>query len=293
MSPAIRVSDPSEMRRLTDRWRHEGLEVGFVPTMGALHQGHMSLVERALLLGDRVVVSIFVNPTQFGPEEDLERYPRTLEEDLRLLEKAGAHCVFTPSADEVYSEGHSTTVHVSGLTEGLCGRYRPGHFDGVTTVVAILFGMVNPHFAVFGRKDAQQLAVIRRMTGDLRLGVRIVGSETVREPDGLAMSSRNRYLTGEERSQAAVIHRALAGAAGMVARGETDSDMILEAVRQTIDEAPLARVQYLELVDPVSLMPIGSIRPNGLLAVAVYFGNTRLIDSIALEAPKPPGGTGP
>lgn len=290
MNSVVRISDPDEMRMLSARWRDEGLEVGFVPTMGALHEGHLSLVKRAIMLGDRVVVSIFVNPKQFGPGEDLDRYPRTLEEDLRLLGKAGAHCVFTPSEDDVYPEGHATTVHVSGLTEGLCGRYRPGHFDGVSTVVAILFGMVTPHFAVFGRKDAQQLAVIRRMTGDLRLGVRIEGSETVREPDGLAMSSRNRYLKEEERAQATAIHRALVEAAGMAARGETDAGRILEAARQTIEEAPLARIQYLELVDPLSLKPVGRISPNGLLAVAVYFGRTRLIDNMELEAPVPPRG---
>lgn len=285
MTPIRIVRDPAEMSMLSASWREKGLEVGLVPTMGALHRGHLSLAEEALRMGDRVVASIFVNPKQFGPDEDLDRYPRTLERDLELLEGTGVHCAFVPGADDIYPPGHSTRVCVSDLTETLCGRFRPGHFDGVTTVVTILLEIVAPDFAVFGRKDAQQLAVVRRMVGDLRLGVRIVPAETVREPDGLALSSRNRYLSGEEREQASVIRRSLLKAAAMVEGGETDPSKVIDEVRRTMGEAPLARIQYVELVDPENMRPLERIHPSGLLAVAVYFGDTRLIDNITLEAP--------
>lgn len=281
---------PLEVARTSERlqtvlrpWREEKLTLGFVPTMGALHRGHLSLVELAMEKSDRVVVSIFVNPSQFAPGEDLESYPRTVDSDLDSLGKAGAHCVFLPPVSEIYPPGHSTTVRVSGLAESLCGMYRTGHFDGVTTVCSILFGIVRPDLAVFGRKDAQQLAVVRRMVRDLRMGIRILAGETVREPDGLALSSRNSYLTEEERSQAAVLHKALRKAREMVREGESGADRIISGTERVIREAHLAEIQYVKLVDPDTMEPLDSLHPHGLLAVAVYFGRTRLIDNIILE----------
>ncbi len=259
------------------------MKVGLVPTMGALHKGHLSLVSLALGEADRVIVSIFVNPSQFGRGEDLSTYPSNIDEDLKKLDEAGAHCVFLPSVEEIYPAGFSTSIHVSGLTETLCGKYRPGHFDGAATVCAILLGIVKPDTAVFGRKDAQQLAVIRRMADDLRLGVEILAGEIIRESDGLAMSSRNSYLDPEERVQASVIFNGLTGAAELVLEGERDPERICGAVREVIDEAPLATLQYLELVDPHSMKPIEKLTTPALLAVAVYFGHTRLIDNVILK----------
>lgn len=259
------------------------MRIGLVPTMGALHRGHLSLVSIALKEADRVIVSIFVNPSQFGRGEDLSSYPSDFDEDLKKLEETGAHCVFFPSVDEIYPEGFSTSIHVSGLTDTLCGRYRPGHFDGVATVCTILLRIARPDIAVFGRKDAQQLAVIRRMADDLRLGVEIHAGEIVREPDGLAMSSRNSYLNPEERKQAPVIYSGLSRAAELVLDGERNAERIYSAVREVIDEAPLAALQYLELVDPFTMKPLLKLTTPALLAVAVYFGRTRLIDNLILK----------
>jgi len=259
------------------------MRIGLVPTMGALHEGHLSLVSVALGVVDRVVVSIFVNPFQFGPGEDLASYPVTFDEDLMKLEETGVHCVFLPSIDEVYPDGFSTTVKVTGLTESLCGRYRPGHFEGVSTVCAVLFGIVQPDITVFGRKDAQQLAVIRRMVDDLRLGVEILAGEIIREPDGLAMSSRNSYLSPEERNQASVIFSGLSRACELVSEGERIVERICDAVREVIEIAPLASIQYLELVDPSTMKPVIKLTTPALLAVAVYFGHTRLIDNVILK----------
>lgn len=286
MSRIQLIRTSAEMTEVSRQWREEGLTVCLVPTMGALHRGHTSLVELALSSADRTVVSIFVNPTQFGPGEDLEEYPRTLEQDLDRLRNAGAHCVFVPSAAEIYPEGYSTIIRVRGLTEHLCGKYRKGHFDGVTTVCAILFGIVRPHMAVFGMKDAQQLAVIRRMTADLRMDLRIIQGETVREPDGLAMSSRNSYLDAEERAQASVIFRALELARVAAENGEQNSGRITALVEDIIGRSPLARIQYVQVVDPGTMEPLERLDPHGLLAVAVYFGNTRLIDNTILKTPE-------
>lgn len=272
-----------QVGKLVVKWRKAGMRIGFVPTMGALHKGHLSLVSLALGETDRVIVSIFVNPAQFDRGDDLESYPGTCDEDLMKLDDAGAHCVFLPSADEIYPEGFSTSVHVSGLTDTLCGKYRPGHFDGVATVCAVLFDIVRPDIAVFGRKDAQQLAVIRRMVDDLRLGVEVLAGEIVREPDGLAMSSRNSNLNPEERVQSAVIHGGLSKASELVAEGVRDADRICDAVREFIGMAPLASIQYLGLVDPENMMHVEKLNAPGLLAVAVYFGNTRLIDNVILK----------
>ncbi|MBD3276709.1 MAG: pantoate--beta-alanine ligase [Candidatus Aegiribacteria sp.] len=275
--------DPARITRMVEKWKRDEFRVGFVPTMGALHRGHMSLVELALKKTDRVLVSIFVNPSQFGPEEDLESYPRDLDKDVEYLEEAGVHAVFCPTEDAVYPPSFSTEVHVSGLTRTLCGKYRQGHFDGVATVCAVLFGIVRPHIAVFGRKDAQQLAVIRRMVADLRMDVEIVAGDIVREPGGLALSSRNSYLTAEEREQALVIHRSLKSAEEMFRKGERNSDTIIEAVLERISSAPLAEVQYVEIVDPNTMEPLRTANPPALLAVAVYFGHTRLIDNVVLK----------
>ncbi len=276
----LRTAD--QVRNLVSRWRSAGMRVGFVPTMGALHSGHLSLVKVALENADRVVISIFVNPSQFGPGEDLASYPGTYKEDVRKLEESGAHCVFYPAADEIYPDGFSTSIHVSGLTETLCGKYRPGHFEGVATVCAILFAIVKPDISVFGRKDAQQLAVIRRMVDDLRIGIEILAGEIVREPDGLAMSSRNVNLNQLERSQAAVISSGLQKAAELTAQGEKDAGRILDAARNVINTAQLASIQYLELVDIRTLKPIARLSTPALLAIAVYLGNTRLIDNTIL-----------
>ncbi len=272
-----------QVGKLVERWRGAGMKVGFVPTMGALHQGHLSLVSLALGEADRVIVSIFVNPSQFDRGEDLSSYPSNFDEDLKKLDEAGAHCVFFPSVDEIYPEGFSTSIHVSGLTDTLCGRFRSGHFDGVATVCAILLSIVRPDIALFGRKDAQQLAVIRRMVDDLRLGVEIHAGDIVREPDGLAMSSRNSCLDPEERKQASVINSGLSRAAELVLEGERDAERICSAVREVIDKASLATLQYLELVDPDSMKPLSKLTTPALLAVAVYFGHTRLIDNLILE----------
>ena len=264
-------------------WRAEGLVQAFVPTMGALHDGHLSLLRIAASRADRVSVSIFVNPAQFGPGEDLDRYPRSPERDLEMLERAGADLVFMPSAGEIYPEGFCTWIEVEGMTERLCGAFRPGHFRGVATVCSILFGILRPDMAVFGRKDAQQLAVIRRMVRDLRLGVEIVAAPIVREPDGLAMSSRNAYLTGQERAQAPAIHRGLMRAALAAAGGQSVPAAAL--IGSFIDEVagqPLLRIQYAELVDPDTMEPMQKLDRPGLLAVAVNAGSTRLIDNILL-----------
>ena len=272
-----------QVGKLVEQWRRARMKVGLVPTMGALHQGHLSLVSLALGEADRVIVSIFVNPSQFGRGEDLSSYPSNFDEDLKKLDEAGVHCVFFPSVDEIYPEGFSTSIHVSGLTDTLCGKYRPEHFDGVATVCSILMSIVRPDIAVFGRKDAQQLAVIRRMVDDLRLGVEIHAGDIIREPDGLAMSSRNSYLDPDERRQAPVIHSGLSRAAVLVSKGERDTERICGAVREAIAEASLATLQYLELVDPDSMKPVSKLTTPALLAVAVYFGHTRLIDNVILK----------
>jgi len=280
--PVVRAE--AEMRELTGRWRRKGLTIGLVPTMGALHRGHLSLVELALRRARRVVVSVFVNPAQFGPGEDLDNYPRDLEGDTVLVAEAGGHAVFSPPPEEIYPPEHSTKVVVNNLTGTLCGAYRPGHFDGVTTVCSILFGIVGPDLAVFGRKDAQQLAVIRRMVRDLHMNVEIVQGDIVRENDGLAMSSRNAYLDPGERRDAALIHRAMLAAEEAVKGGERNAERIISMVSAIIESSPLARVQYVSLVDPHSLQPVPALNPTGLLAVAVYFGGTRLIDNTILTS---------
>ncbi len=272
-----------QMQRWSDAARARGQRIGFVPTMGYLHAGHLSLVSAARTRTDVVVASIFVNPLQFGANEDLERYPRDIARDTQLLSAAGTDVLFLPDGKEMYAEGFQTSVTVDRVTRGLCGAARPRHFQGVTTVVAKLFNMVKPHVAVFGCKDFQQLVAIRRMVADLNFDIEIVGAPIVREADGLAMSSRNAYLSGAERPAALCLSKALHAAAAQVQRGETDGLRILAAARRVITDEPLARLDYAALVDPDTLEEIVTVRTPALLALAVHIGKTRLIDNCVLS----------
>jgi pantoate--beta-alanine ligase len=257
-----------------------------VPTMGALHKGHLELIQLArdhAAHGGEVVVSIFVNPLQFEPGSDFERYPRPESVDEELCRSAGVDLLFQPAAGEMYPEPPSVVVEETSLSQRLCGRSRPGHFRGVCTVVAKLFHIFAPDTAIFGEKDFQQLAIIRRMVRDLNFKVDIVGVPTVREEDGLALSSRNQYLSAEERKQASVLRAALLQAAGLARSGETSSARILSAVRTMVEQAPLARIDYVDLVDAENLQPREVADRNSLLALAVFFGKTRLIDNIRLS----------
>lgn len=255
---------------------------GFVPTMGYLHEGHLSLVRRARAENDRVAVSIFVNPTQFGPHEDYARYPRDLERDLRLLEPLGVDLVFVPSVEEMYPPGFQTWVIVEEVSRPLEGASRPGHFRGVATVVAKLFNILQPDRAYFGQKDAQQTVVIRRMVQDLNIPVEIVICPTVREPDGLAMSSRNTYLNPEERRAAMVLFRALQAAKARYEAGERDAERLREAMREVIRAEPLARIDYVSVAHPETLQELERVEGPALLSLAVYIGTTRLIDNLML-----------
>ena len=257
--------------------------MGLVPTMGALHEGHLSLIRIARQRADRVVVSLFVNPLQFGPKEDLDRYPRDFERDRALCEGEGADALFAPDAAGMYPPGFCTRVDVTGaLTSGLCGVRRPGHFSGVATVVTKLFTICEPDVAVFGQKDAQQAAVIRRFTRDLDLPVEVVVAPIVREPDGLAMSSRNVYLSPEERRQAATLKASLDEAQGLCSAGERDAAALLRAVAARVGTAPLARLDYAAIVDPETLEPLTRVERPALLALAAFLGSTRLIDNTTL-----------
>ncbi len=273
-----------DMQAWADRARaQEGRRIGFVPTMGYLHAGHLSLVEAARRHADLIVASIFVNPLQFGANEDLSRYPRDLERDSQLLHDAGTDVLFFPDAGEMYPNGYQTHVAVEELTRGLCGVSRPTHFQGVTTVVAKLFHIVKPHVAVFGEKDFQQLAAIRRMAIDLNMDIEIIGAPIMREADGLAMSSRNAYLSAEERQAALCLSRALAEAGSTVARGETTAAAVLDSVCRVLAAEPRARIDYAELVDATSLHEAERLQGPSLLALAVFIGKTRLIDNCVLN----------
>ncbi len=281
----------AEIRQAVAEARRGGAApVGLVPTMGALHEGHYSLMDAARQGCGFVTVSIFVNPAQFGPGEDYQRYPRALEADLAGCRGRGVGAVFAPSVEQMYPEGLQTTVHVAGLTERLCGSFRPGHFDGVCTVVAKLFHIVGPDVAYFGAKDYQQAMVIRRMTADLSLPVRIELCPTVREPDGLAMSTRNGYLSSEERSQARAIYNSLRLAEHLVGQGARDAAEVAQGARAHLAEAaPLARVDYLEIVDPESLASVETIERPAIVAAAVRFPSARLIDNLRVD-PRRAGG---
>lgn len=258
-------------------------EVGLVPTMGSLHEGHLSLTRRARAENDLVVMSLFVNPTQFGAGEDFDRYPRDLDRDLHLAGDMGVDVVFHPVPGEMYDSGHCTWVDVEGLTDHLCGAGRPGHFRGVATVVTKLFGLCRPERAYFGQKDAQQALLIRKMAADLDLGVDVVVCPIVREPDGLALSSRNIYLTPAERAQAPMLFRALREAEAAIAAGERDAGVVLETVRNVLAEAPLGRADYVEVVAADDLQPLDVIAGDVVVAVAVRFGGTRLIDNVMVK----------
>ena len=262
--------------------RVAGKRIGFVPTMGALHDGHLSLIRAARSRCDLVVASIFVNPTQFGPNEDLAKYPRTFERDCQLLEKEKADLLFAPGVEEMYPQDAVTWVTVEDLSEKLDGRSRPGHFRGVTTVVAKLFHIVEPDIAFFGQKDAAQVAIIRRMVRDLKFPVEIVACPIAREPDGLAMSSRNAYLDSTQRKAALVLSRALREVERKYESGERDTNALIECGKKVIAKEPAARLDYLELVNVDTLDPVAQATPGTMVAVAAYVGNTRLIDNLLL-----------
>lgn len=292
----ITATTIEEARKAIKKWKAEGLTVGLVPTMGALHDGHASLVTAAVSDCDRVVTSVFVNPTQFGEGEDLESYPRDFERDCKILEEKGCHMVFHPSVQEMYPDGYGTYVNLeSEMTKQLCGRSRPGHFRGVCTVVSKLFNITTPDRAYFGQKDAQQLAVIRRMVKDMDFDIEIVGCPTVREKDGLAKSSRNSYLNDEERQAAAVLYRSIekakelaaAGASGTSEASAADPHSIaaadlLRTMTDVVSSEPMARIDYIEAVDGHTLMPKEYLAPGDLVAMAVYIGDTRLIDNFTI-----------
>ncbi len=271
------------MKQIARQARVEGRPVGLVPTMGALHEGHMSLVRAAQAECRPVVVSIFVNPAQFAPHEDFQKYPRPLEQDRRRLEEAGVEYLFMPEAAEMYPPGFRTWVNVEGLSDRLEGRVRPGHFRGVVTVVLKLLEIVQPQKAFFGRKDAQQARLVRQMTRDLHLDTEIVVCPIVREPDGLAMSSRNEYLSTEERSAAVVLHRALDGARGAIERGERDALRLVAAMGEVLAAEPLAQVDYAEIVDAETLEPLTRVRGSCLALVAARIGRAHLIDNLLIE----------
>lgn len=271
-----------EMRATSRAAQHSGKRLGLVPTMGALHEGHLSLVRAAKAQCDAVAVSIFVNPLQFGPKEDFTKYPRTFKRDCELLEKERVDFLFAPAAEEMYPTGAVTYVTVEGLSEKLCGRSRPGHFCGVTTVVSKLFHIVEPHVAFFGQKDAAQAAIIRRMVRDLNFPIEIVVGPIVRESDGLAMSSRNAYLDSQQRKAALVLHRALIKVQELFGQGERDAATLMAAGKHEFTKEPSVRLDYLEIVDPDTLEPRLSAADGSLVAVAAFVGPTRLIDNLVL-----------
>lgn len=273
------VETIKEVREQVKEWRKQGLSVGLVPTMGYLHEGHKSLIDRAVKENDRVVVSVFVNPMQFGVGEDLESYPRDLKRDSALCEAAGAALIFHPQPEEMYTKDFSSFVDMNTLTKGLCGKTRPIHFRGVCTVVSKLFNIVTPDRAYFGQKDAQQLAVIRHMVSDLNFGIEIVGCPIIREADGLAKSSRNTYLNTEERKAATVLNRSLQAAQEAYKKGNKDTAELIKMIRDIIEAEPLAKIDYVEIVDWNTLEAVQKIEDSVLMAIAVYIGKTRLIDN--------------
>lgn len=277
------VTTIDEVRAQVRAWRKEGLTVGLVPTMGYLHEGHQSLIARSVAENDRTVVSDFVNPIQFGPSEDLATYPRDIDRDAALCEATGADLIFHPEADEMYAPDFCTYVDMDHLTKGLCGASRPIHFRGVCTVVSKLFHIVQPDRAYFGQKDAQQLAVIRRMVRDLNMPLEIIGCPIIREADGLAKSSRNTYLSAEERQAALCLSRGLNKGKAAVDAGETDAAKVKAIITAEIEAEPLSRIDYVEIVDWNNLEPVDSTAGSILAAVAVYIGKTRLIDNFIIE----------
>lgn len=276
------VGTVKEVREQVKEWKKQGLSVGFVPTMGYLHEGHKSLMDAARKGNDKVVVSIFVNPMQFGPTEDLATYPRDLDHDAALCESAGVDLIFHPEAEEMYEKDFCSFVDMTGLTEGLCGKTRPIHFRGVCTVVNKLFNIVTPDHAYFGQKDGQQLAVIKRMVRDLNMDIEIVGCPIVREEDGLAKSSRNTYLSPEERKAALILSKTVA-LGKELAKTEKDANKVVEAMKKNIETEPLAKIDYVEAVDALSMALVEKLEGACMLAMAVYIGKTRLIDNTLIN----------
>lgn len=277
------VKTIKEVRETVNKWRKEGKSVGLVPTMGYLHEGHGSLISASVRDNDKTVVSVFVNPMQFSPNEDLESYPRDMERDSRLCEDLGADLIFNPEPEEMYKKGFSTYVDMSVLTEDLCGITRPIHFRGVCTVVNKLFNIVKPDRAYFGEKDAQQLAIIKHMVRDLDMDIEIVGCPIVREEDGLAKSSRNTYLNPEERKAAVILSKAVSLGREMTENGEKDANKVLDKMKALIESEPLAKIDYVKMVDAETIQPIDTIERPVLCAMAVYIGKTRLIDNFSYK----------
>jgi len=278
------VKTVAALARYVARQKRDGKSIGLVPTMGALHAGHLALIRRSVKENDRTVVSVFVNPTQFGPNEDLKTYPRPFARDREACRSAGVDVVFAPNVDEMYPPGATTTVDVGKLATVLCGRSRPGHFRGVTTVCAKLFAMSRCDRAYFGEKDYQQLVVIRKMVAELNMSLRVVGCPLVREEDGLALSSRNRYLNAEARAQAVVLHRSLVTARHMIARdGVTEARAVVRGMRRILRTARAAKIDYVAVVDPVTLEPVPRIRGEVRIVLAVFVDGTRLIDNIGAK----------
>lgn len=276
------VSTIKEVKEIVAEWKKQGLSVGFVPTMGYLHEGHGSLITEARKNNDRVAVSIFVNPMQFGPKEDLASYPRDLQKDSAYCEELGADLIFHPEPEEMYTDSFCSYVDMSVLTEELCGLSRPVHFRGVCTVLTKLFNIVQPDRAYFGQKDAQQLAIVKHMVEDLNMNLEIIGCPIIREEDGLAKSSRNTYLSPEERKAALILSKTIFLGQKMVAEGETDAVKLVEAMKANIETEPLARIDYVKAVDGLTMQQITEIKPPALVAMAVYIGKTRLIDNLSI-----------
>lgn len=270
----------NEVRNQVKEWKSQGLTVGLVPTMGYLHEGHGSLIKTSVQQCDKTVVCVFLNPTQFAPNEDLQSYPRDFERDKKLCEEMGADLVFHPSVEEMYGENNATFVEIlSDMPKQLCGKTRPIHFRGVCTVVSKLFNIVTPDKAFFGEKDAQQLAIIRKMVKDMSYGIEIVGCPIIREADGLAKSSRNTYLNEEERKEALCLYKAVTLGKQLVAKGETNSRNVIDKMKEVINKEPLAKIDYVEIVDGITMLPVENISSGDLVAMAVYIGKTRLIDN--------------
>lgn len=277
------IDNISRMSTIVKMLKKEGRTIGFVPTMGYLHDGHLNLARTAKKHTDVVVMSIFVNPIQFGPNEDLDKYPKDFKRDETLAREAGVDVIFYPSAKEMYPEGYATYVNVEGLTDVLCGASRPGHFRGVTTVVAKLFGIVKPDMAYFGQKDAQQAIVIKKMAEDLNMDIDIKVLPTVREKDGLAMSSRNVYLSQDERKDAAILYQSLKKAESLINQGERDPKKIVKIMEETVKEKPTAKIDYIAVLDTKTLKDVKTISGEILIALVVFIGKTRLIDSIMIK----------
>lgn len=273
------INNIKEIRKQVKDWKNDGLSIALVPTMGYLHEGHESLIKKASEDNDKVIVSIFVNPMQFGINEDLSTYPRNIDRDSDICEKNGASLIFNPSVEEMYTDGFSTFVDLNNLTSGLCGKSRPTHFRGVCTVVSKLFNIVNPDKAYFGQKDAQQLSIIKQMVTDLNFDIEIVSCPIVREADGLAKSSRNTYLSKEERQASTIINKSFKKAKALIKSGERDSKNIIDFIKNEINKEPLAKIDYVSIVDNNTIKSIKTIEEGSLIAVAVFIGNTRLIDN--------------